>query len=171
MPDSPVWPSIAKGQKLASQDVENTSVLEARKRPPNPSRFKFEQVNEVTWKLTNGEITQVPASYGQWGGYRTTKAIAWVICIIPGKWLARCRDMASGPLSLPKAKAAAMRMAKGAVGDYYITNPVGDLNGLTARLMDSGNYRRGVGNLRTAFLHLLFQSKPARRSKKQPQPH
>jgi hypothetical protein len=101
------------------------------------SGFKFEQVNEVTWKLTNGEITNVPASHGQWGGYRTTKALAWVICVISGKWLARYRDMVSGPLSLTKAKAAAMSMAKGAVGDYCISNPIDHLNGLTARLIDS----------------------------------
>jgi hypothetical protein len=46
-----------QGQKLASQRLERTSDLQAQKRPLNPSRFKFEQVNEVTWKLTNGEIT------------------------------------------------------------------------------------------------------------------
>ena len=70
--------------------------------------------------LQNGEITETPASHGQWGGYRTTKALAWVICAVPGKWLARYRDMVSGPLSLSKAKAAAisMAMAKGVVGDY-----------------------------------------------------
>ena len=128
-----------QGQKLASQRLERTSDLQAQKRPLNPSRFKFEQLNEVTWKLTNGEITDTPASHGQWGGYKTTKALAWVICAVPGKWLARYRDMVSGPLSLSKAKAAAMAMAmaKGVVGDYYIANPIEHLNGLTARLIDS----------------------------------
>ena len=48
------WPTIAEGQKLASQRLERTSDLQAPRRPPNPSRFRFEQVNEVTWKLTNG---------------------------------------------------------------------------------------------------------------------
>src|SRR5262249_21768756 len=103
-------------------DFENTGVLEAKKRPPNPSRFRFERVNEVTWKLTNGEITDTPTSHGQWGGYKTTKALAWVICVVPGKWLALYRDMVSGPLSLSKARAAAMSMAKGTAGDYYIAN-------------------------------------------------
>ena len=49
----------------------------------NPSRFKFEKVNDATWKLTNGEMTNVPTRIGFWGGYRTTKAIAWVINIAP----------------------------------------------------------------------------------------
>ena len=35
----------------------------------------FERVNEAAWKLTNGEMTNVSASHGQWGGYRVTKAI------------------------------------------------------------------------------------------------
>ena len=42
-------------------------------------KLRFERLNEVTWKLTNGEMTNVPACHGFWGGYRTSKAIAWVI--------------------------------------------------------------------------------------------
>ena len=67
------WTDIAEGHFEASQDVEIASVLAAKKRPPNPPRFTFEKVNEVTWKLTNGEMTNVPASHGQWGGYRTPR--------------------------------------------------------------------------------------------------
>jgi hypothetical protein len=130
------WPNVPDEQKLDPQGIEKTSVSSTQERPPNPCRFKFEQVNEVTWKLSNGERTDVPASHGQWGGYRTTKAIALVICFMPGKWLARYRDQVSGPFSLPKAKAAATRMATGAVGDYRIANQIQHLNGLTARLID-----------------------------------
>ena len=83
------WTDIAEGHFEASQDIEITSVLAPKKRPPNPSRFKFEKVNEVTWKLTNGEMTNVPAQIGFWGGYRVTKAIAWVIDVAPNAWLAR----------------------------------------------------------------------------------
>ena len=136
MTKTPEWPTIAEAHKLASQDIEKPKVLEAKKRPPNPSRFRFEQVNEVTWKLTNGEITETPASHGQWGGYRTTKALAWVIRVAPSKWLARYADIVCGPLSLPKAKAAAIAMAKGRRGDYYVPSPIPHLNGLTARLID-----------------------------------
>jgi hypothetical protein len=135
MPKTAEWPHYSGGAKT-SQHLETTSDLEAPKRPPNPSRFRFEQVNEVTWKLTNGEITDTPASHGQWGSYRTTKALAWVICVAPRNWLARYSDMVCGPLSLPKAKAAAMAMAKGRPGDYHVQNPITHLNGLTARLID-----------------------------------
>ena len=110
--------------------------LRSPKASPNPSRFKFEKVNEVTWKLTNGEMTNVPASHGQWGGYRTTKAIAWVINVAPNAWLARCGDQASNPCSLNAAKSEAMAMAKGACGDYAVANPIAHLNGLTAILLD-----------------------------------
>ena len=136
MGKTPYRPVIAEREKLASQIPEKSGVLEASSRPPNPSRFRFEQVNEVTWKLTNGELTNVPASHGQWGGYRTTKALAWVICVGPSKWLARYGDMLCGPLSLAKAKAAAMAMAKGAPGDYSLANSISHLNGLTARLIE-----------------------------------
>ena len=81
-------------------------------------------------------MTNVPASHGQWGGYRTSKAIAWVINVAPNAWLARCGDQTSNPSPLHEAKSAAMAMAKGACGDYVVTNPVAHLNGLTAILPD-----------------------------------
>jgi hypothetical protein len=92
----------------------------------------------VTWKLTNGEQTHVPACHGFWGGYRTSKALACVIDVGVTKpaWLARYKNQCSGPFSLKEAKAAALFMAKGAAGDYGVTRPIGHLNGLTARLLD-----------------------------------
>ena len=80
--------------KAASQDSD----FLGQSKPENLSRktkLHFERVNEATFKLTDGEVTNVPASHGQWGGYRTTKAVAWVINIAPGQWLARCRDDAA----------------------------------------------------------------------------
>lgn len=134
----------AKGPKVPgshfdpSQAIENVGVPEGKKRPPNPSRFKFERVNEVTWKLTDGELTNVPRSHGQWGGYRTTKALAWVIDVGASKpaWIARCHNLSTNPSSLAKAKAAAIAMAKGAAGDYRVASAVHHLNGLTARLAE-----------------------------------
>jgi len=119
--------------KVAPQDSDLLREFE----PENLSQkthLHFEQVNEFTFKLTNGEFTNVPASHGQWGGYRTTKAVAWVINIAPGQWLARCRNEASGPSSFNEAKANALAMARGAPGDYFIENPIDHLNGLQARL-------------------------------------
>ena len=61
-------------------------------RSGNSAKLEWEKVNEVTWKLTDGTMTNVPASHGQWGGHRTSKSLASIINIAPGKWLARCRD-------------------------------------------------------------------------------
>jgi hypothetical protein len=96
-------------------------------------KLVFERVNAVTWKLTNGEQTNVPTCYGHWPGYRTSKAVASVIELVPGQWLARYRDQNCGPSSLREAKANALAMAKGAAGEYQISNPIAHLNGLTAR--------------------------------------
>ena len=131
------WTDTAEGHFEASQDIEIASVLAPKKRPPNPSRFTFEKVNEVTWKLTNGEMTNVPASHGQWGGYRVTKAVAWVSDVGPHKqpaWIARYKDQCTNPTDLREAKAAAMAMAKGACGDYVVRDPIAHLNGLAAML-------------------------------------
>jgi hypothetical protein len=121
--------------KGASLEADLTSEFE----PENLSlktKLHFERVNEVTFKLTDGELTNVPASHGKWGGYRTTKAVARVINIAPGQWLARSRNEACGPSSFNEAKANALAMARGACGDYFIENPIDHLNGLQARLLD-----------------------------------
>jgi hypothetical protein len=122
--------------KLGSQASDLAWEFEPENRSQK-THLHFERVNEVTFKLTDGEVTNVPASHGQWGGYRTTKAVAWVINIAPGQWLARCRDEASGPSPFNEAKANALAMAKGAPGDYSIENPIDHLNGLQASLLDS----------------------------------
>src|SRR5262245_38084340 len=101
-------------------------------------KLRFERVNEITWKLTNGEMTNVPACHGFWGGCRTSRAIAWVIDVGVNKsaWLARYKDQVCGPQSLTQAKAAALAMAKGRAGDYRIKNSTHHLNGIAARLFD-----------------------------------
>jgi hypothetical protein len=96
--------------------------------------LRCERVNEVTYKITAGEFTNVPASHGQWGGYRTAKAEAWIICVAPGLWLARRADQCSGPLPFNEAKTCALAITKGAAGDYQIGNSVAHLNGLEALL-------------------------------------
>jgi hypothetical protein len=124
--------------KLASQRPDLSGEFKPENLSPK-SQLSFERVNEVTFKVTNGETTDVPASHGQWGGYRTTKAVAWVINIAPGQWLARCRDEASGPSAFSEAKANALAMARGTHGDYFVANPIGHLNGLQARMEDRQN--------------------------------
>jgi hypothetical protein len=101
-------------------------------------KLEFEQINEVTWKLTNGEMTNIPACHGFWGGYRTNKAVAWVFDVGVSKpaWIARCKEQCCGPIPLKDAKAAALAMAKGAAGDYRTIRPTEHLNGLAARLLD-----------------------------------
>jgi hypothetical protein len=120
---------------VASQDSDLAREFEPEKLSQK-SLLRFERVNEVTFKLSDGELTTVPASHGQWGGYRTTKVIASVINVAPGLWLARCRNQVSGPSPFNEAKANALAMAKGAPGDYFIENPIDHLNGLQARLLD-----------------------------------
>ena len=136
MPNSPEWPIVPETKIGGHQVIVAVDVYAPRKRPPNPSRFKFEKVNEVTLKLTNGERDFTPASLGQWAGYQTTKALAWVICLHPGEWLARCGDQACGPESLSLAKADAVAMAKGTPGCFVIADPVPHLDGTQAILAD-----------------------------------
>ena len=76
------------------------------------------------------------------GAVSTTKAVAWVINIAPGLWLARCRDETAGPSSFNEARANTFAMARGAHGDYFIEHPIDHLNGLQARLIDNNGKRQ-----------------------------
>ncbi len=100
--------------------------------------LRIERVNEVTFKITDGEMSRVPAVKGWWAGYNTTKARAWVINVGSAAWLARCGDHVAGPVSFSEAKTAAINLAKGHEGHYRIQNPISHLNGLQARLLDLG---------------------------------
>ena len=43
--------------------------------------LRFEEVNAVTLKLTDGRGSLVPACHGYWPGYQTTRAVAWLMGI------------------------------------------------------------------------------------------
>jgi hypothetical protein len=101
--------------------------------------LRCERVNDITFKITDGEMSRVPAKLGWWGGYNTPRALAWVsnVGINSASWIARCDDRVSGPFSFNEAKAAAVKLAKGSDGDYRIQKPITHLNGLQARLLDA----------------------------------
>ena len=100
--------------------------------------LRCERVNDFTFKISDGEMSRVPAKLGWWGGYNTPRALAWVINvgINSAAWIARCDDKVSGPFPLNEAKATAIRLVKGAEGDYRIQRPISHLQGLQARLLD-----------------------------------
>jgi hypothetical protein len=121
--------SQSQATDLANDFCPENEILE--KQP-----FRWERVNDVTWKLTDGEGSNVPACHGHWGGYRTTKAMAWVIEVAPGFWLARYQTQSSWPTSLKRAKAKAMEMATGFLRGWEFANPIRRLNLLRALLED-----------------------------------
>jgi hypothetical protein len=128
------WPEAKP--KTALEPFEVANEFKPENLSPKTSPLRCERVNDSTFKITDGELTNVPASHGQWSGYRTNKALAWIIKLKSDAWLARCGDQVCGPSCFNEAKANALAMAKGAHGDYFVRNPVSHLNGLQARLLD-----------------------------------
>jgi hypothetical protein len=129
---------------MALEAVEITSEFKPENSSPKISSLRCERVNDSTFKITNAELSNVPASHGQWAGYRTTKGVAWIIKLEAEAWLARCGNQVCGPSSFSEARANAFAMAKGASGHYLVSNPIAHLNGLTARVRS----RRGPASRR-----------------------
>ena len=92
------------------------SGLQTQKTDLGKAGLLWIKVNDITWKLTDGEISRTPASFGQWGGYNTERALAWVIDTGWPKplWYARRKDRSWGPTtSLAQAKKAALGFVTG----------------------------------------------------------
>jgi hypothetical protein len=128
--------------KTVSEPFEVTDEFEPENLSLKTSPLRCERVNDSTFKITNGELTNVPASHGQWSGYRTTKAVAWISKLEADAWIARCGDQVCGPSSFSEAKANALALAKGADGDYFVRDPLSHLNGLQARLLDTNEVQQ-----------------------------
>jgi hypothetical protein len=99
-------------------------------------KLTFRRVNEVTWNLTDGKMTEVPGQFGKWAGFRVPRAVAWITNVGKSAWLARFKDQCCGPLPFEDAKVAVLEMAKGGKGDYIVENPIAHLNELQALLHD-----------------------------------
>ena len=80
--------------------------------------FYWIEVNDVTWKLTDGEMERTPACHGKWPGFNIERGLAWVMDVgwVARKavWFARCGNQSYGPTDIADAKQAAFAMVTGA---------------------------------------------------------
>jgi hypothetical protein len=121
----------------ASEPLENQGLQEPKSvLTKSPRQLRFEEVNPVTLKLTDGRGSLVPTCHGYWSGYSTTRAIAWLMGIGNGRWIVRYRNKSSRPMKLPAAKKYALEMVKGVRPGRVVTDPIGELNAMQAVLAE-----------------------------------
>jgi len=111
----------------ASETLENQGLQEPQIEQGHS--LSFERVNDCTWKLTDGRGTNA-WSGNRGGGYRATRAVAWIMGIGSGLWVVRYRGKSSKPMKLPKAKIYALEMARGIRQGKVIADPIGRLHRL-----------------------------------------
>ena len=121
-------PGFPASEPLENQGLQEPKIILTK----SPLELRFEQVNEVTVKLTDGKGSLVPASHGQWAGHHTTRAVAWLMAVGNGMWVARYRNKASRPMKLPAAKKYVVEMVKGIRPGRVIDDPVRELNRMAA---------------------------------------
>ena len=80
-------------------------------------------------KVTDGSGTNA-WSGNRGGGYRTTRAVAWLMGIGGGLWVVRYRSKSSKPMKLPKARTYALEMVRGVRPGMVIADPIGRLHRL-----------------------------------------
>ena len=114
----------SRTENTALETVENQEPQEPESDLGDQRReLAFEQVNEVTWKLTDGRGS-IAWSGDRSGGYRTTRAIAWLMGVGGGRWIVRYRNKASKPMRLPKARDYALEMVKGVWAGQTLIDPI-----------------------------------------------
>ena len=90
-------------------------------------------MNEATWKLINGEQTNVPVRLGHWGwlSARPSPGLSTLAWRSQPGLPDLSKDHTTNPMQ-QKAKTAALAMAKGECGDYYVTHPIEHLRARSA---------------------------------------
>jgi hypothetical protein len=109
-------------QKSDPADAKYPSAINGQKRRESVRRNSLPlfwvAVDAVTHRLSDGRTSRTPAALGQWGGYETERALAWVIDtgwpFGIASWYARCGDRSYGPTNLVIAKQAAEAFVLGA---------------------------------------------------------
>lgn len=113
----------ADDPREANFRTKHRSEINDLQRPKNDLQkcsLSLVRVNEVTYKLTDGKMSRTPASHGQWRGYDTERAVAWVWNLGwpfgRNDWYAFCGDEKIGPTDFNSAVAAARALANGVQG-------------------------------------------------------
>jgi len=120
-------PGFPASEPLENQGLQKPKIDLSSK----PRELAFEQINEVTLKLTDGRGS-IAWSGDRSGGYRTNRAVAWLMGIGNGRWIVRYRNKASRPMKLPAARKYALEMVKGIRPGTVIDDPVRELNRMAA---------------------------------------
>jgi hypothetical protein len=132
MTENPLVEQSTESQNTASESLENQGLQQPK--IDLGGKYRFERLDEVTWKLTDGKGSNAWA-VDRSGNHRTTRAIAWLMGIGSGKWIARYRNKWSKAMTLAKAKQYALEMVKGIRPGRVPADPIRHLHLETLRAM------------------------------------
>jgi hypothetical protein len=141
----------------AFESLENQGLQEPE--IDQSDNLSFERVNDCTWKLTDGRGSNA-WSGNRGGGYRTTRAVAWLMGIGGGLWIVRYRDKSSKPMKLPKAKVYALEMVKGIRPGKVIADQIERLQRLHVDVQEPMPGMAQVWAIETADYPILY-SRPS----------
>ena len=121
-------PRIPASEPLGNQGLQEPKTDLATR----PRKLSFEQINEVTVKVTDGRGTNAWTGRKTGESYRTTRAVAWIMAVGNERWVVRYRNKASRPMKLPAAKKYAIEMVKGVRPGRVVDDPIRELNRMAA---------------------------------------
>jgi hypothetical protein len=159
-PERPLEALDSQSENAASETLGNQGPQEPESALSGQRReLAFEPVNAVTWKLSDGRGSNAWGG-NRGGGYRTTRAVAWLLGIGSGLWVVRYRDKASKPMKLPKAKTYALEMVKGVRPGKVIADQIGRLHRLHVDVLEPMPELARIWAIETANYPALY-SRPS----------
>ena len=110
------WPEVPEGVKTPPATPQKSRVSGGQKRALTPRYYQFEKQNEVTIKMTDGDMVIVEGSFGA-DNYKVTRALGYLMKV-GDKWVAAVGKQRSKPLPLYQAKVAAKDMHRDPGKDF-----------------------------------------------------
>jgi hypothetical protein len=143
---TPKPPPHGEREKAPPATPQKSVISERQKPRPTPRFYQFEQVNEVTIKMTDGSLCLVEGAMGA-ANYKSTRALGYLM-EIGGAWVACVGQRRSEPLTLAKAKAVArdMHRDEGLGTDH--PDKIRALNLAAAQLVDRAARRERASRMK-----------------------
>ena len=125
--DPTTAPSFSRSEPVENQGPKGVKTVLGRK----PRDLALEQIDAVTWKITDGTKTRTWSGTKS-GDYLTTKAVAYIVNSGGSDWIIRIKDTRSRVMTLRKAKRYVFEALRGQRPLIEMADPLREMDRLYA---------------------------------------
>jgi len=125
--DPTTAPAFKRSEPVGNQGPQGVKTVLGR----NPRDLSLEQLDAVTWKVTDGTRTKT-WSGTKAGDYLTTKGVAYIVNVGGGDWIIRIKNTRSRVMPLRQAKRYVFEALRGQRPLIEMADPLREMDRLYA---------------------------------------